>query len=181
MLNVMMALALASEPLPESAPTDDRPEFGTHPGACHDYEVEDGCRTLFWNGPGAPSSTCVCPDLVVIQGPWRSCEAVGDGHYACPDADSLVVPAQRGEEVTMHVYAPEAASGDGWECEDGWCSFDYGLADDDDVVEAPPGASGGGCEPQPGPTPPAPPRREPILVDVEPESCPGGTSAPGSC
>jgi hypothetical protein len=95
----------------------------------------------------------------------QRCAAMGDGHYACPDAESLLVPAE-GEEITIHVYAPDAGSGDGWECRSGWCEMDYGLVTDDDVLEAPPGASGGGCEPQPGPTPPAPPKRRPIFIKV---------------
>jgi hypothetical protein len=51
--------------------------------------------------------------------------------------ESPAVLVNAGDHVVISVFAPEAESGEGWECAGGWCSLDYGLASEDDTVEGP--------------------------------------------
>jgi hypothetical protein len=164
MLNTMlMVLALASEP--ESAPLEDEARINDHPGACSVYELQDGCVTI----PFLESEwVCSCPELVVIQGPWAFCEALGDGHYECPTADSYIVPADEGEDVTIHVRST-ATSGDGWECDGEWCSLEYGLVQGEDDVPLP--GEGPQCdEAAPDSCEPPPPKPRKIWIKNPPPS-----------
>jgi hypothetical protein len=172
MLNAILVLALASEPdaIVSEAPGGETLP-GTHFGYCTELESDSGCYSanvdrLIW---------CLCDPIIVspVPGPCPGdddcseavCEALGDGHYECPNDESYLVPASEDEEVVVHVRS-DARSADGWECSEGWCSLDYGLvSEDDDVVlpgegaqcdeQAPdscePPPSGGSSEPPPKP------------------------------
>lgn len=65
-----------------------------------------------------------------------ACIALGGGDYVCPAARDAVLEAQPDEPIIIHIFDPEATSGDGWECAEGWCSFDYGLVDGEDALES---------------------------------------------
>lgn len=70
------------------------------------------------------------------------CADIGRGNFVCPaDIDSQLEAGD--DPVTIHVFDPDARSGDGWECTADWCTFDFGLASEDDTLPAP-GQSG--CE-----------------------------------
>lgn len=97
-------------------------------------------------------------NLMIVLALVEPCTALDERTYYCPpDADSSV-EVETGKDLVLVTTNPsgETFEIDGWDCAGDWCTFDYGLVSEDDVMELPPGASGGGCEPGPGPTPPAP-------------------------